>query len=371
MKLSLLLILMVAVAGQTAARGADAWPVLWNGYVSRFMDDQVRVIDHDADDRTTSEAQAYAMFFALVANDRPRFDGLLGWTERNLASGDLQLNLPAWLWGRGSQNQWGVLDSNSASDADVWMAYTLLEAGRAWNESRYTSLGRALAGLIAANETAELSNFGTVLLPGAKGFRQGEAYRLNASYLPLQPIVRLAQLEPGGPWRQMADRIPALVRESAPNGFATDWLEYSEREGFKPSAEGSYDAIRVYLWAGMLDPATPGRDAILNTLSGMAALVRTNAVPPAKVSAAGRITDPNGPIGFSAALLPYLDALGERTLEREQISRLAAAADAGTGLYGIPARYYDQNLALFALGARERQFWFDANGALNTRWNRP
>ena len=367
MKLSWLLALLVAVGVETAC-GKNAWPALWTGYASRFMDDQVRVIDRDAGDRSTSEAQAYAMFFALVANDRPRFEALLGWTERNLASGNLQLKLPAWLWGRGSDNQWAVLDPNSASDADVWMAYALLEAGRAWNESRYTSLGRAMASHIASNETAELPNFGVVLLPGTKGFRQGEVYRLNISYLPLQLFVRLAQLDSGGPWRQIADRIPALVRHSAPNGYVTDWLEFSEREGFKPSAVGSFDAIRVYLWAGMLDPATPGRDAVLQALSGMAARLRANAVPPAKVSPAGRILDPNGPIGFSAALLPYLAALREARLEGEQMSRLRSAA-AGTGLYGTPSRYYDQNLALFALGR-----WSAGSGstrtALNTRWNR-
>ena len=369
MRLSLLWTLLIAVGGETAC-ARDVWPILWNGYTSRFMDDQVRVIDHDDGDRTTSEAQAYAMFFGLVANDRPRFDALLAWTERNLASGDLRLNLPAWLWGRGSDRQWGVLDPNSASDADVWMAYALLEAGQAWNDSRYTTLGRALAARIAADETAELPNFGMVLLPGAKGFRQGESYRLNTSYLPLHLFLRLAQLDPGGPWREIADRIPALVRNSAPNGFATDWLEFSEREGFKPSAVASYDAIRVYLWAGMLDPATPGRNDILEALSGMVARLRTNAIPPAKVSASGRVTDSNGPFGFSAALLPYLAALGETTLEGEQMSRLKSAANAETGLYGTPPKYDDQNLALFALGAKERQFWFDANGALKTRWHR-
>ncbi len=338
MRLSLLVTLLIAVGAETAC-GKEVWPAVWNGYVSRFMDDQVRVIDRDDGDRSTSEAQAYAMFFALVANDRPRFDGLLEWTERNLASGDLQLNLPAWLWGRGSDGRWRVLDPNSASDADVWMAYTLLEAGQAWNQSRYTARGRALASRIAANETAELPKFGMVLLPGAKGFRHGEVVRLNVSYLPLQLFVRLAHLDPGGPWRQIAERIPALVRHSAPNGFATDWLEFSEREGFKPSAVGSYDAIRAYLWAGLLDPATPGRNAILESLSGMAARLRTNNVPPAKVSAAGRITDANGPIGFSAALLPYLAAIGEAKLEDEQMSRLKKAANAGTGLYGTPPRY--------------------------------
>src|SRR5437867_513535 len=128
---------------------AQDWPSLWKSYAAAFMDNQIRVIDHDAGDRTTSEGQAYAMFFALVANDRSRFDGLLRWTQTNLASGDLAAHLPAWSWGKESNTKWGVLDDNSASDADVWMAYTLLEAGGAWNESRYTWLGTALAKRIA------------------------------------------------------------------------------------------------------------------------------------------------------------------------------------------------------------------------------
>ena len=42
-----------------------------------------RVIDLSQEDkRSTSEGQAYAMFFALVANDQAMFDRLLGWTKR-------------------------------------------------------------------------------------------------------------------------------------------------------------------------------------------------------------------------------------------------------------------------------------------------
>src|ERR1700745_2052139 len=98
--------------------GAQDWPSLWKSYVAGFIDNQVRVIDHDTGDRTTSEGQAYGMFFALVANDHSRFDGLLHWTEQNLAEGDLTAHLPAWLWGRDANNRWGVLDRNSAADAD-------------------------------------------------------------------------------------------------------------------------------------------------------------------------------------------------------------------------------------------------------------
>src|SRR5215472_10180417 len=147
------------------------WVSLWKTYTGGFMDTQVRVIDHDAGDRTTSEGQAYGMFFSLVANDRSRFDGLLRWTEQNLGSGDLSAHLPAWLWGRKPGNGWGVLDNNAAADADVWMAYTLLEAGKAWNESRYTRLGTALAKRIAAEEVVQIPGLGVALLPAPKGFQ--------------------------------------------------------------------------------------------------------------------------------------------------------------------------------------------------------
>src|SRR5436190_19047718 len=128
---------------------AQDWSSLWKSYCAAFMDNQIRVIDHDAGDRTTSEGQAYAMFFALVANDRARFDGLLRWTELNLAAGDLTAQLPAWQWGRDASDRWGVLDANAAADADVRMAYALLEAGRAWNEQHYRSIGRWLAQRLA------------------------------------------------------------------------------------------------------------------------------------------------------------------------------------------------------------------------------
>ena len=362
-----LMSLMLVAAVEVDCAG-PTWPSLYQSYTRAFLDNQIRVIDRDSGDRTTSEGQAYAMFFALVANDRSRFDGLLRWTELNLAAGDLTAQLPAWLWGHDSNDRWGVLDANAAADADVWMAYALLEAGRAWNDQRYTSIGRSLAKRIADEEVADIGGIGPVLLPAPKGFRQDDAIRLNASYLPLQVFVGLGHLLPDGPWERIAQRISTLVSASAPHGFATDWIDFAPGRGFSASDAGSYDAIRVYLWAGMLDPAAPGRDAILRSLSGMTDWLRKNAAPPEKVRRDGSVEVPNGPVGFSAALLPYLSAIGEKKLADAQSSRLRSALDSRTGLYGRPPRYYDQNLALFALGWTERRFWFDSSGTLKTWW---
>ena len=89
-----LMSLMLVAAVEVDCAG-PTWPALYQSYVRAFLDNQIRVIDRDTGDRTTSEGQAYAMFFALVANDRSRFDGLLRWTELNLAAGDLTAQLPA------------------------------------------------------------------------------------------------------------------------------------------------------------------------------------------------------------------------------------------------------------------------------------
>ncbi len=366
LKRILTLFLVAFIQGSCAAQAQD-WPSLWKSYVTGFMDNQVRVIDHDAGDRTTSEGQAYAMFFALVANDRSRFDGLLRWTEQNLAGNDLSAHLPAWLWGHAKNNQWGVLDSNSAADADLWMAYALLEAGQAWKEPRYTKLGTALAHRIGTEEIVEVPNLGTALMPGPTGFQHNGSYRLNASYVPLQLILRLAQIEPDGPWKKVAATIPALLSASAPHGFASDWIEFKPEAGSQPTV-GSYDAIRVYLWAGMLDGSSTHREAMLQSISGMASYLHTNPIPPAKVGPDGSIEDPKGPVGFSAALLPYAAALGENQIRDQQMSRVRSELKPQTGLFGAPPRYYDQNLALFGLGFIDRQFWFDSKGTLKMKW---
>jgi len=316
------------------------------------------------------------MFFALVANDREHFAQLLDWTELNLAEGDLSHHLPAWVWGARPDGSWGVLDRNSASDADLWIAYSLIQAGRLWREPSYQSLGRALAERIATEEVADLPGFGTMLLPGNRGFRHGDAYGLNPSYVPLQVLSGLAYDIPLGPWCKIADNVPTLLQASSRNGFAMDWVRYQPGKGFVPSAGpretpmGAWDAIRVYLWAGMLDGKVPQRRAMLEALAGMDRyLGSAKAAPPMTVSAEGAVTDPNGGVGFSAALVPYLLARGSTDLAARQRRRVEAAFEPATGLYEKKPRYFDQNLLLFFTGWIETRFRFSPLGVLEVSWS--
>lgn len=373
---------MLAVSAPVfAVSPQPSWP-LWESYNRFMVDPQGRVVDHSAQDHTTSEGQSYAMFFALVANDRVRFDRLLQWTETNLAEGDLAQHLPAWSWGRAPDGQWKVLDRNSASDADLWIAYSLIEAGRLWRNPRYDRLGMALAAQVARQEVADIPGLGATLLPGPAGFHPDpKTWILNPSYLQPSILARLAVVMPGGPWASVLNSLGPILAQGSGAGWAMDWVQAGQ--GIHPTASpaqhaagngeatpvGGYEAIRVYLWLGIADPSTRGLRSFLSDLPAMASYLGTHLAPPEQIDAQGKILNPDSPPGFSASVAPYLRAVGRDAQARAQADRLDVFQNPVSGLYGKNSDYYDQNLALFSKGWLEGRFRFDRNGMLHVSWS--
>ncbi len=354
----------------TSSKGANKsshWPA-WKAFRQRFINDAGRVIDVGSErSQTFSEGQAYALFFALVANDRPAFEAVLHWTEDNLCRGDLTAHLPAWLWGRRDDGTWGILDSNSASDADLWIAYALAQGGRLWNERRYRALASVICERIVREETDQLPNLGTSLLPGPVGFVPGgDRWRLNPSYMPLQLMRWFSLSETDPVWRQLASSSLKIITAAAIKGFAPDWIIYDSQQGFLPDlsglekGRGGYNAIRVYLWAGMLHPNTPARSALLKTLAPMARYVREQGQPPESIDVIEARADQPGPSSFSAALLPFLAASAQTSTLRTQLARLTAKPPTD--------QYYSQALTLFGRGWFDGWYRFGADGSLKPRW---
>jgi endoglucanase len=343
------------------AAPACFWPA-WERFKNNLIQEDGRVIDPSLESgATTSEGQSYGLFFALVANDRVTFRNLLRWTEDKLADGDLTAHLPAWLWGKTKENQWKVLDSNSAADADLWIAYTLLEAGRLWQEHAYSSTGTLLLQRIAQEEVADLPHLGLTLLPGKRGFSGDKAWRLNPSYLPL-PILARLKTEPG-PWQQMVKTTQRMLVETSPKGYAPNWVSWRSAQRWQPDPKygstGDYDAIRVYLWTGMLSNKDPAKAALMRHFAPMAAVTASHGAPPETVQTRNGKVSGTGPVGFSAALLPFLAGTPAAQVQRGRL--VAHPPD--------DKAYYNQVLGLFGQGWDEQRFRFDKEGRLQPAWS--
>ena len=352
------------------------WPA-WQVFAARFVQPDGRVLDPSSPRaHTVSEGQAYALFFALVQGDRAAFERILRWTEDNLAAGDLALRLPAWQWGRRDDNTYGVLDANSASDADLWLAYSLAEAGRLWGERRYRALSSLVAERILREETALVPGLGRTLLPGAQGFspEQGR-WRLNPSYAPPFLMTWFATHSGDPRWEEVRRSAHRMLVESAPLGLAPDWAYYAADAGDPATTSaasgkfalkslppeqrvGGYDAIRVYLWLGLTHAADPGRAALLQHFSPLAQAIEAAGAPPRAWDAgSAELGGPAGSPGFAAAVLPFLAGLERTDAAHKMLTRLQSNPPSNDA-------YYDQALSLFGRGGYEGRFSFAADGSL-------
>jgi endoglucanase len=353
MAIGLTLLLLQPACSATAS--PPQWPQ-WEAFKVKFVQKDGRIIEHSQQSRTTSEAQSYVLFHALVADDRATFQRILDWTENNLAGGHLEQQLPAWLWGKDSTGQWTVLDRNPASDADMWLSYVLLEAGRHWHVKRYTRLGKALLTQIETREITRLPGLGPMVLPGPQGFSlANDTWRLNLSYLPLQLIHKFIRTGNSQLWSGVMKSTLTLLEQATEDGIVPDWVLYDPDHGIRPDKQSlprkiGYDAIRVYLWAGML----PGNHPLKSLLS-----------PTFTADCTSKLVKASNPAGFDMAVTPLMKTTGNHACLARLIKRADQAWD--KGLLGEPVLYYNQILSMFALAWLEKRYQFTQDGDLLIR----
>jgi len=374
-----LLGLAPAMAQDIECKGAD-WP-LWGTYASRFVQADGRVLESSVEpDHSTSEGQSYAMLFAVIGNDPERFDKLWQWTSSNLMAGNPGERLPGWLWGRGKDGKWQLQDANSASDSDLWIAYSLLEAARLWQRPDYREAAGLMLKNIESKLVVNLPGLGKMLVPGPEGYvLPDHLWRLNPSYLPLPLLRRLAMEEPAGPWTEIALNSVKMIKAYSPQGYVADWVGYRATapgaglfvEDPVKGGLGSYDAIRVYLWAGMTPATDPLASPLLARLDGMSRSTASIGVAPEKVQVNSGAYEGQGPFGFSAALIPYFQAKAQPWLAELQQRRVEQALntllDKDAAAPGEP-QYYNLMLSLFGLGWAEKRYQFRDDGTLKLSW---
>jgi endoglucanase len=187
----------------SAARLERVLTASWQSYCRHFIKADGQVVIPEEGGGTISEAQAYAMLRAVWANDAGVFNRVYGWTYRNLSRaathGD---HLLAWRWGPKPDGAWGVLDANSAADANLDYALALILAERkGWQAPpglpAYPEEVRAVLGDILAKEVVALPDGALILTPG-NWHEPAPPYLVNPSYFSPAAYRLFAPVSAGG-----------------------------------------------------------------------------------------------------------------------------------------------------------------------------
>lgn len=262
--------------------------------------------------------------------------------------------------GQKDDEQWTLLDSNSALDSDLWIAWALLEAGRLWQQPQYTETGKALLARIVAEETVAVPGLGTMLLPGKVGFADDSGWRFNPSYLPPQLATYFVRF--GAPWPALRDSNLRLLLETAPKGFTPDWVRYEKGKGWQLKTESRRSAAMTRFastcgWACSM-MAISRKRVCCNASRRWRRRPRSRGTPGESEYRHRQNQRPgaSGLLRGNAAVLQDDEA---RSVQRQRVADNYPGADA----------YYSAVLTLFGQGWDQHRFRFTASGELQPDWN--
>ncbi|NJR63138.1 MAG: glycosyl hydrolase [Cyanobacteria bacterium CRU_2_1] len=342
----------------------------WQAYRSRFIQADGRVIDREAEDRSISEAQAYAMLRAVFADDPEAFALTLAWGENNLqrkgADGRRSDRLWAWTWGKNAQGRWGVIDANFASDGDLDAITALILASRRWNRPDYLELAKrklqdlwTLSTVTAASPSGEVRYF----LPGPKAAFQPRStlIYLNPSYLAPYAFRLFAQVDPNHDWLSLVDSSYQILDRSASlssQGLPSNWVALDLTTGrFAPLPASKplrtiygFDAYRVW-WRVALDAAwfdEPRAEAYLQEhLPPLVDLWRSQQAIPAQLDLQGAPLVNYESTAHYAMLYSALQLTDPATAEQIRLQKIIPTYQ--NGFWDNDSAYYTQNLCWFGL----------------------
>lgn len=217
-------------------------------YKNAFMTKDGRIMDPEKNNITTSEGQSYIMLRSLAIGDQKTFDLTYKWTKNNLQRED---KLFAWLWGKNKNGEYKIIDNNSASDADVDIAFALILAYETWGEKKYLQEAMPIIKSIWNNETKQIGQY-TVLMPGVNQ-TSSEKVEINPSYFSPYAFRFFQKYDNANNWNALIDSsydYLTQVTSVTSTGLPPDWFLINNGQIFledSPRSDFSYDAIRVFI----------------------------------------------------------------------------------------------------------------------------
>lgn len=336
----------------------------WQAYRQRFIQGDGRIIDREANDRSTSEAQAYALLRAVWIDDRDTFDRVLQWSETNLQrrnpDGSRADTLWAWKWGQQPNGSWGPIDPNFASDGDIDAITALIFAAQRWQQPQYLEVARQ-----KLNDLWNLSTVagatGRYLLPGPKAAFQPQSNQvyLNPSYFAPYAFRLFAKADPGHDWLSLVEGSYQVLKAGtvlSAAGLPSDWLRLNLTTGSVERAmmdnlqsRYGFDAYRVW-WRVALDAAwfqEPRAQQYLQQLQPLQQLWQAQQSIPAEIDLQGNpMVDYESTAQYAMLYAAFRQTNPEIATAIYRQKLLPVYRD---GFWDNDSAYYVQNLAWLGL----------------------
>lgn len=237
----------------------------WKFYKTRFMADGSHVTSNTYSG-TISEGQSYAMLKAVWMDDPESFQRTWQWTQQHMKRPND--HLLGWHWGKRDDGAMGLIEDESATDADQDIAYALLLAGEKWHNPAYIQDARLMITDLWNISVKELD--GTYYLtPGTwEGF-YWEYMSLAPAYFAPYVYHKFADYDAlhAAGWKKLANDVYDTLEACSnltkpqlpPNWCGVKWKDdgqgsriiFSDRQG-DGSRNFGYDSFRVY-WRMAMD----------------------------------------------------------------------------------------------------------------------
>lgn len=325
----------------------------WNYYKKTFISEEGRVIDHQRGSITTSEGQAYAMRRSVMMEDKTTFDKTYDWAKHNLQHKNDKLF--AWLWGQknlGKQTEieYGIIDNNGASDADVEIAVCLILASKLWNQKSYMDDALKIVNDVWNKETVEIK--GERILTTGINQAKTENIEVNPSYFMPYAFRIFAEVDKKHDWQKIVDssyRLTNWCVDNIESGLPPDFFYINRNTGgitfHKDKCDFSYDAVRVF-YRFYVD-YTITRDPRAKKLLSKSELFIHRWHHDKKFYTCYKqnrdLKNYNEAIGSIALMLPVIKMYDKNVADEIYKSRIKAKYHS-EGYWGNPMDYYAQNL---------------------------
>ncbi|MFI5212497.1 MAG: glycosyl hydrolase family 8 [Candidatus Saccharimonadales bacterium] len=344
---------------------------LWSTYKKNILEpNTLRTLDKSQNNITTSEGQSYTMMRAVWMDDMPTFDKVWQWTKDNMQRSD---KLISWKFGDTGGGHYGIQTTaggqNTATDADVDIAYALIMASNQWKDSKYLYDAQAMIKSIWEKEVVTIAHK-PVLTANDIERLDASSVLINPSYFAPYAYRVFAKVDPTNDWMGLVDNSYNLLFATAASpldkshssGLTPNWARVDRQTGAVTAAPANdsnygYDAFRTP-WRLTLDWKyyhEPRAKQVLQKYTTLSDSWSKNGKLDAIYSHDGQVVSTDSVPASYGANLGYFIITNPTQAKAIYESKLLTLYSPDTQSWKTPLGYYDDNWAWFGMALYQNQ----------------